>query len=141
MITNVQFQEIVTEEELLRVLKLCHRILGDQPQELYGVDAWRKRLADGLQPLLYAEAGGQVVSAVLGRAESAESLVIGFVACDEAWRMQGITRELMGRFEKRAREMGFKAITLASKADAFYEKCGYHVIFQTHGQNVYQKLL
>ena len=138
---NVQFKEIVTEAELLRVLTLCHRILGDHPQELYGVDAWRKRLADGLQPLLYAESGGQVVSAVLGRAESAESLVIGFVACDEAYRRQGITRELMSRFEQKACEMGFKAITLGSMEDAFYETCGYHVIARFHDQNIYQKLL
>lgn len=31
--------------------------------------------------------------------------------------------------------------TLGSEEDIFYEKCGYKVIFQTHGQNIYQKLL
>lgn len=139
----VEMKEIRTEAELECALELCYRILGDhlREHELYGPKAWRKRLADGLQPMLYAEDDGQVVSVVLGRAESAESLVIGHVACHEDWRGQGITRELLGRFEQAAREMGFKAITLGSEADAFYEKCGYHVIFQMHGQNVYQKLL
>lgn len=37
---NVQFEEIATEAELLRVLTLFPRILGDHPQELYGVYAW-----------------------------------------------------------------------------------------------------
>lgn len=78
--------------------------------------------------MLYAEADGQVVSAVLGCAESAENHVIGFVACDEAWRGQGITSELMDRFEKKAHEMGFKAITLGSKADlCFYDMAAWKV--------------
>ena len=47
----------------------------------------------------------------------------------------------MRYFEELARGMGFKAITLGSQADSFYEKCGYHVIAQMHDQNVYQKLL
>lgn len=107
----------------------------------YTAEAWQGRLADGLQPLVCAEQDGHVVSAVLGRAENAESLVIGFVACDESYRRQGITSCLMRYFEELARERGFHAITLGSQSDAFYEKCGYHVIAQMHGQNIYQKLL
>lgn len=139
----MQLKEIKTEAELLRALELCYLVLGDhlREHELYRPEAWRKRLADGPQPMLYAEVDGQVVSAVLGRAENEDSLVIGLVACHENWRRQGITRELMSRFEQAAREMRFKAITLGSEADEFYEKCGYHVIFQIHDQNIYQKLL
>ena len=47
----------------------------------------------------------------------------------------------MNYFEELAREKGFKYITLGSKEDAFYEKCGYKVIFQMHDQNIYQKVL
>ena len=139
----VQWKEIQTEAELQNALELCYRILGEdlRVHELYGLDAWRKRLSDGLQPLVCAEDDGHVVAAVLGRAENADSLIIGFVACDEAYRRQGITSTLMRRFEELARLKGFKAITLGSKADMFYEKCGYHVIAQMHDQNIYQKLL
>lgn len=138
-----EWKEIQTEGELQSALELCYRILGEhlREHELYSCEAWQKRLADGRQPLLCAEEDGRVVSAVLGRAENADSLVIGFVACDEAYRRQGITSGLMRRIEERAREMGFKAITLGSQEDAFYEKCGYHVIAEMHGQNIYQKLL
>ena len=139
----IHMREIETESELQSVLDLCYGILGEhlRGHELYSEDAWRQRLMDGRQPMVFAEHDGRVVSAVLGRAENADSLVIGFVACDEAYRRQGITRKLMGYFEKLARGMGFKAISLGSMEDAFYEKCGYHVINQIHDQNIYQKLL
>lgn len=139
----VQWKDIQSEQELQNALELCYRSLGEhlREHELYCCEAWQKRLADGLQPLVYAEQDGRVVSAVLGRAENKDSLVIGFVACDESCRRQGITSGLMHYFEEKAREMGFKAITLGSQADAFYEQCGYHVIAEMHGQNIYQKLL
>lgn len=62
-------------------------------------------------------------------------------ACRENYRRQGITKGLLGYFEDLARKKGFKYITLGSKEDAFYEKCGYKVIFQVHDQNVFQKIL
>ena len=138
---TIFLREIGTEQELRDVLALCYRILGDTNTELYGYEAWKARFLDKLQPLVYAEKDGKIVSAVLGRAESSDSLIIGFVACHEDYRRQGITKRLMTFFEERAKEMGFKYITLGSKEDAFYEKCGYHVVFQTHGQNIYQKML
>ena len=134
-------KEIETEQELNEVLELCYGVLGQNHPEIYGYDAWRKRLEDGLQPLVYAKDSDQIVSAVLGRCENAESLIIGFVACDKAYRRQGITKRLMFYFEELARKMGYKYITLGSEADMFYESCGYKRIFQIHGQNVYQKVL
>ncbi|MCM1118998.1 MAG: hypothetical protein NC543_06520 [bacterium] len=89
---GLTIKEIKSERELDAVMELCYRILGEDDSEL--------------------------VSAVLGREESSESLAIGFVACAEEYRRQGIARE-----------------------DIFYEQCGYQVIFQVHGQNIYQKLL
>lgn len=47
----------------------------------------------------------------------------------------------MAYFEELARKKGFRYITLGSKEDAFYEKCGYQVIFQVHDQNIFQKVL
>lgn len=137
---DVAIKEIKTEQELAAVLELCYRILGEDHSEMYGYEAWRKRLANG-DPLVYGEKEGKILSAVLGRKESEESLVIGFVACEEEYRRQGITRALMSYFEEIARKKKYKYITLGSQEDAFYEKCGYKVIFQIHGQNIYQKLL
>lgn len=138
---NVILKEIETEVELKEVLELCYSILGEENSELYGFDAWHKRLLDGLQPLVYAVKDEKIVSVVLGRTENADSLVIGYVACHENYRRQGITKKLLFFFEDIAKEKGFKYITLGSKEDAFYEKCGYKVIFQIHGQNIYQKVL
>lgn len=134
-------KQIETERELREVLQMCYDILGTDNSELYGYDAWYKRFAEGVQPLVFAMKDGKVVSAVLGRAENEESLVIGFAACRAEYRRQGITRELIYYFECLAREKGFKYITLGSKEDIFYEKCGYKVIFQVHGQNIFQKIL
>lgn len=134
-------KEIKTEQELKRVLELCYRILGENDSELYCCTAWKERLRNGLQPLVYAVEGEKIVSAVLGRAENSDSLVIGFVACDENYRRRGITKKLMFYFEDLAKKLGFKYITLGSEEDAFYEKCGYKIIFQVHGQNIYQKQL
>ncbi len=134
-------KEIATEQELQAVLALCYRILGHDTSALYGYAAWAERLKNGLQPLVYAESDGQVIAAVLGRAESRESMVIGFLACDEAYRGQGVASALMAFFEQRAREQGYRVITLGSQADGFYENCGYHKIFAIEGQNIYQKVL
>ena len=139
--TDVIMKEIQTESELRDVLDLCYRVLDIANTELYGYDAWQKRFTEGSQPLVYALKDGKIVSAVLGRAENKDSLVIGHVACDENYRKQGITKNLLGYFEDLAREKGFKYITLGSKEDAFYDKCGYKVIFQVHGQNIFQKVL
>lgn len=138
---DVLMKEIETELELREVLELCYRILGTDNDELYGYDAWQRRLSDGLQPLVYALKDGKIVSAVLGRAENKDSLVIGFVACHENYRKQGITKDLLSYFEDLAKKQGFKYITLGSKEDVFYQKCGYKVIFQVHGQNIFQKIL
>lgn len=137
---DIAIKEIKTEQELADVLDLCYRILGEDHSEIYGYEAWRKRIANG-DPMVYGEKEGKILSAVLGREESEESLVIGFVACEEEYRRQGITKSLMIYFEEIARKKKYKYITLGSKEDAFYEKCGYKVIFQIHGQNIYQKLL
>ncbi len=137
----IHVKEIETEQELKEVLELCYNILGTDNSELYGYDAWHKRFIEGSQPLVYASKEGKIVSAVLGRAENEESLVVGFVACHENYRRQGITKELLNYFEDLARNKGFKYITLGSKEDAFYEQCGYHVIFQVHDQNIFQKIL
>ncbi|MBR6807011.1 MAG: GNAT family N-acetyltransferase [Clostridia bacterium] len=139
--SDLVFKEIKTESELRDVLELCYKVLGTHNDEIYGYDAWLKRLQDGLQPLIYVLKGTKIVSAVLGRAENKESLVIGFVACDENYRKQGITSKAMRYFEDIARKQGFKYITLGSKEDTFYEKCGYKSIFQIHDQNIYQKIL
>ena len=137
----IEFKEIKTEQELESVLEMCYRILGNDNAELYGYEAWLNRLKDSLQPLIYACDGDKIISAVLGRAENKDSLVIGFVACDEKHRRQGITKKLMELFEEKARELGYKYITLGSKEDAFYEKCGYKTIFEINSQNIYQKVL
>lgn len=134
-------KEINTEQELREVLRLCYDVLGEDHSELYGFEAWHERFLNGLQPLVYARIDDKIVSAVLGRAENQDSLVIGFVACREDYRRQGITKGLMSYFEELARKQGFRYITLGSKEDSFYEKCGYNVIFQIHDQNIYQKML
>lgn len=138
---DLVMKKVETEAELITVLELCYRVLGIRDDELYGYDAWYKRLQDGNEPLVYAVKDEKIVSAVLGRAENSESLVIGFVVCDEHYRRQGITKKLLGYFEDLARKQKYKYITLGSKEDTFYENCGYKVIFQIHDQNIYQKLL
>lgn len=105
---NNYMKEIETEQELRDVLNMCYDILGTENAELYGYDAWHKRFTDGLQPLVFAMKDGKIVAAVLGRAENRESLVIGFAACREDYRRQGITRELLDYFENLARNKGFK---------------------------------
>ncbi len=139
--STVSMKEVETEQELKKVLEMCYDILGADNSELYGYDAWHKRFVDGSQPLVYAMKDEEIVSAILGRAENKDSLVIGFVACRDDYRRQGITKGLLSYFEDLARKKGFKYITLGSKEDAFYEKCGYSVIFQVRDQSVFQKIL
>lgn len=67
-------KEIKTEQELKQVLELCYRILGENNSELYGYSAWKERLQDGLQPLVYAVEDDKIVSAVLGGQKTATAL-------------------------------------------------------------------
>ena len=138
---NVSMIEIETEKELKDVLEFCYNILGEVNSELYGYEAWYKRFLDRSQPLVYAWKDEKIVSAILGRTENQDSLIIGLVACHKDYRRQGITKNLLEYFEKLAREKGYKYITLGSKEDIFYQKCGYNIIFEIHGQNIYQKIL
>ena len=139
--TNINMKEIETEQELKSVLEMCYKYLGTGNEELYGYDAWYKRFIDGSQPLVFATKDEKIVAAVLGRAENKDRLVVGFAACHENYRKQGITKELLGYFEDLARKQGFKYITLGSEEDEFYKKCGYNVIFEVHNQNIFKKLL
>ena len=136
---------VENEEQLKAVLELCYSILGNHLKDVdnYRYEDWKKRLEKDNELLIFACESEKVVAAVLGRRESDESLVLGFVACDEKYRGRGITKELMARFEDNAEKMGFKYITLGAddKATGFYEKCGYKIINEVHGQKIYQKLL
>ena len=137
--SELAMKEIKTEEELKSVLELCYRILGNDNEEIYGFEACRGRLQECGHPMVYAVKDDTIVSAVLGRSEGNGNVIIGMVACHEDYRRQGITRKLMGYFEECAKEMGFNRATLGSRADGFYESCGYKVIFNTGYQNVFQK--
>lgn len=131
------------ESQLRKVLDFCYGILGEHLRDAapYRYQDWLKRMEEDNRLLVYAHEDGDVISAVLGRRESGESLVCGFVACEASRRRQGITRRLMDIFEAEAVRAGFRYITLGSDADGFYEKCGYHMINELHGQKIYQKLL
>ena len=88
---------IETEEQLKQVLDFCYDILGQHLRDIenYRYDDWKDRIKSDSKLLVYAHEGGHVISAVLGRRESAESLVCGFVACAPEHRRQGITRGLI----------------------------------------------
>lgn len=137
----IRLIQITSEEMLNAALDLCYPILGHEDHELYRREAWIERFRAGNQPLVCAEADGEIISAVLGRSESSESLIIGSVACREDFRRRGITSRLMELFEFTAKDMGYRTITLGSRADGFYEKCGYTLLREIHGQNIYQKIL
>lgn len=144
---SYEIRRVENEEELGEVLRLCYSVLGNHLKDVdnYRYEDWVKRLDDGGgKLLLYAGENGRAVSAVLGRRESNDSLILGFVACDEKYRGQGITKRLMLMLEENAREIGYKYITLGADdmAVGFYEKCGYTMIgSSSHGQKIYQKLL
>lgn len=118
-------------------------IPAEVAENIYAYAAWKERMGEFCRLLLCAKEDGELAAAVLGRPESAESLVCGMVACGEKFRRRGITKMLMEHFAKNAREMGFHYITLGADQDAegFYEKCGFHMIFEIHGQKIYQRML
>lgn len=158
-IVTVNFIE--TEEELEKVLKLCYRLLAPQlmatlpgqeiteniekeiTENIYAYNAWKQRIKEYSRLLLYAKKDGEIAAAVLGRPENKESLVCGMAVCDEKFRRQGIAKMLMENFAENARSIGFHYITLGAdkNAEIFYEKCGFHKIFEIHGQTIYQKML
>ncbi len=120
---------VENEEQLNTVLEFCYSLLGSHLKnvENYRYEDWRERLKNERELLLFAYKNNNVISAVLGRKESRDSLIAGFVACDERYRNMGITKRLMSEFYINAKNMGFKYITLGSDENAtgFYEKCGY----------------
>ena len=139
---NIVIREIKTIDELNLALDLCYRVLGKDNinSSIYGYDAWIERQKNR-HPMVYAEDNGKIISAVMGRAENDDSLVVGLVACDENYRNQGITKAVLSWFENEARKLNFKYITLGSEADEFYEKCGYKCINEIEGQKIYQKMI
>lgn len=139
---DLTVKQIDSEKVLMPVLEMCWNILGKPNTDIYSEQAWRERLPDS-ELMIYAEIDGKPVSSVLGRAESPESVVLGYCCCTEEYRNQGITSALLTVLENNARESGYKYITLGSGDNAwgFYEKCGYSLINEIHGQRIYQKLL
>lgn len=140
-----QILQIKNEEQLAPVLEICYRILGEHLREVdnYKFENWKQRIDKDSALLLYAYENNKVLSAVLGRKESFDSLIIGFVACDEENRKKGITQALIEQLEANAKQSGFRYITLGAdkNAEGFYEKLGYKIINEMHGQKIYQKLL
>lgn len=138
----IEISWVDSPERLEPVLALCYDILGDhlRQAEGYRPQDWRARIAPYGQLLLYAHRDGQVVAAALGRPESPESLICGFVACRADCRGQGVARRLMDQLAANARRMGFGYITLGAQSgsEGFYEACGYRVIAQQQGQRIYQ---
>ncbi|MCM1166778.1 MAG: GNAT family N-acetyltransferase [Lachnospiraceae bacterium] len=135
-------KQINDERTLKKVLDMCYSILGEHYEGLYSREAWTRRLDRGFL-MLYAELGGEPIAAVLGRAESPDSAVIGFAACVEKYRGKGVTKSLMSSFERSARLHDYLKITLTSFNNAwgFYEKCGYEVVGEKFGKRVYCKYL
>ena len=137
--TDILMKEIETEIELKDVLELCYKVLGTRTDELYGYNAWYERWQNGLQPLVYAQKEGQVVSAVLGRAENEESLVIGFVACDEAYQRQGITKRLLEYFEKIAVKKGSNILLWVQRKMPFMRNVVTRSFFKYMGKTSIKK--
>ena len=142
MTYKIKIVEDITE--LNKVLKFCYEILGehDDNDNVYGPAAWANRLNENYL-MVFAETDGDIVSAVMGRAENHDSIVLGFAACRADCRNNGITSSLLSKLENNARKYGYKYITLGSadESTGFYEKCGYHIITEMHGQKIYQKFL
>lgn len=120
---DIEFRQILTEELLNKALDLCYPILGHEDHPIYCREAWLERFRSGNQPLVCAIVNGEVISAVLGRSESPESLILGFAACREDYRRHGITRRLITLFETLALDMG------------------YRILRRTDEQTIYQKTL
>lgn len=133
------------EETLEAVLSMCYEILGEwlRDVENYRVADWERRMREIPRLLVYAHDEGMPVAAVLGRHESKDSLILGFVACREKYRKRGVTSRLLQILEHNAIEIGYKYVTLGADDSAvlFYEKCGYNRIDRVHDQAVYQKVL
>lgn len=142
MAYKIRIVEDITE--LNKVLKFCYEILGehDDNDNVYGPAAWANRMNEN-ELMVFAETNGDVVSAVMGRAENPDSIILGFAACRADCRNNGITSSLLSTLENNARKHGYKYITLGSADESFgfYEKCGYNRIAVMHGQKIYQKLL
>lgn len=142
---NYKIRYIDSQEKLIPVLELCYNLLGQHRREMknYTYKDWEDRISKWSKVLVYAEVDGRVISAVLGRPENNDSLVMGFTACDEKYRNQGVTRSIIHEFENNAKILGFKYITLGASpnANGFYEKCGYTEIKETNEQKIYQKNL
>ena len=140
MTYKIRIVEDITE--LNKVLKFCYEILGEHNDDVYGPAAWANRLNENYL-MVFAETDGDIVSTVMGRAENQDSIVLGFVACRADCRKNGITSSLLSKLENNARKYGYKYITLgaADEAVGFYEKCGYNLIAEMHGQKIYQKIL
>ncbi len=66
--------------------------------EHYRYEDWRERLKNEKEFLQFVYKNNRVISAVLERKESMESLIDGFVACDDKYRNLGITKRLMSEF-------------------------------------------
>ena len=137
----ITLQQIQTEKMLSAALDFCYPILGHEDHEIYCRSAWLERFRSGNQPLVCAVQDGQIIAAVLGRSENSESLILGFAACREDYRRQGITSRLIAMFEMLAKDMDYRTITLGSRTNGFYEKCGYRLLIHTEEQNIYQKTL
>lgn len=138
-----RIKQVSSEQELRAVLDLCYSILGEHHEGLYSYKAWCRRLEHNYL-LLYAECGdGKPISAVLGRVENAEGVIVGFVACKEEYRRMGITSSLMRALEQSAAERGFSRLTLTSYNDAwkFYQSLGYTLLSDRLGRKTYQKEL
>lgn len=135
---------VETVEELKEVLAMCYTMLPDgwSEDDVYGVEAWIKRMSERYLLVYAADEHGKPASAALGRAENADSVVLGFVFCRADCRRQGLTRACVERLEENARAHGYRCITLGSSDEAwgFYEVCGYRQVNEMHGQRIYQKV-
>lgn len=139
---DFHIRQITDEITLKSVLDMCYSILGTYHEGLYSYKAWCTRL-DRPFLLLYAERDGKPIAAVLGRAENADGVVLGFAACREEFRRKGVTSTLLKAFERSAASYGYSRVTLTSYNDAwkFYQACGYSLLEDRLGRKTFQKLL
>lgn len=137
-----EIKQVDGEETLKAVLDMCYSILGEHHEGLYSYKAWCRRLEHNYL-MLYALCEGEPIAAVLGRVESSSGVVVGFAACKEKFRRQGVTTALMRAFEHSAASRGFTSVTLTSYNDAwkFYQSLGYSVLSDKLGRKTYQKII